>query len=236
MVQDNQIQWNAPYPLGRTDGSHDPKNRAYPVRSILRRSIRPWRYWHRNPRIWDQGFSSTCVPHAVCGSILTGRTATVYNAAEEKALESSLRHIYDLAQQIDPWPGSESEEPRYKGTSTLAGIKATKQYMGIDFRYRWCFSIGDIVDTLISRGPVIVGCQWREGMFFPDQDGYIYAKGPNYGGHAVYVIGVNKWANKVRIVNSWGAEWGENGRAWMKIDDLDKVVSENGEAAIITKS
>ena len=44
------------------------------------------------------------------------------------------------------------------------------------------------------------------------------------GGHAVVAIGYNDdaYGGSLRIANSWGAEWGDKGKAWIRYSDLIK--------------
>ena len=46
------------------------------------------------------------------------------------------------------------------------------------------------------------------------------------GGHALSLIGYddNKEGGSFLIINSWGKEWGDNGKIWVKYSDLDKLV------------
>ena len=48
------------------------------------------------------------------------------------------------------------------------------------------------------------------------------------GGHALSLIGYddNKEGGCFEIINSWGKEWGDKGRIWVKYSDFDKIVDE----------
>ena len=49
-------------------------------------------------------------------------------------------------------------------------------------------------------------------------------KSNKIGGHAVVAIGYNDdlYGGAVRIANSWGEEWGDKGKAWIRYSDLAK--------------
>lgn len=46
------------------------------------------------------------------------------------------------------------------------------------------------------------------------------------GGHALSLIGYddNKEGGSFLIINSWGQDWGDNGKIWVKYSDFDKIV------------
>ena len=48
----------------------------------------------------------------------------------------------------------------------------------------------------------------------------------SHGGHALSLIGYddNKEGGSFLIINSWGQDWGDNGKIWVKYSDFDKLV------------
>ena len=59
----------------------------------------------------------------------------------------------------------------------------------------------------------------------------IVPSGPVAGGHAVLVNGVNVPRQTFRILNSWGLDWGVDGRASMRFSDMDDLLfSQGGDA------
>jgi C1A family cysteine protease len=37
------------------------------------------------------------------------------------------------------------------------------------------------------------------------------------------------------MINSWGSDWGQGGRAWITFENLDKLIKLQGEAAVATE-
>ena len=101
--------------------------------------------------------------------------------------------------------------------------------------YRWCFNLLDTLVAIGYTGPVVLGLNWYEGMFNPDTCGYIKPTGSIAGGHAIIANGVGIKDKNIRLHNSWGNDWGINGECFMKWDDLDRLLHEQGEACVPLK-
>lgn len=134
--------------------------------------------------------------------------------------------IYELAQAVDEWEGTD-----YDGTSVRAGAKVLER-IGFITSYQWAFDVEQIVEALLQVGPVVVGTEWLSGMMSPDPRGLIRAKGRSAGGHAYLLTGVDRVQGFVRVKNSWGLRWGVKGRAYLPIDDLGRLLRQQGEACL----
>lgn len=140
--------------------------------------------------------------------------------------------LYHQAQKYDEFPGT-----NYEGSSVRGLFKALKR-MGYVSEYRWAKTADVIVEHLLTTGPVVVGTMWTEGMFMADSEGYIDdIGGKDTGGHAYVLIGASRTKKSkrhgvgaVRILNSWGASWEDNGRAWLSINALRWLMQNDGEA------
>ena len=75
--------------------------------------------------------------------------------------------------------------------------------------------------------------QWREGMRHPDTDGYIRTTGESLGGHEVELTGIDVRRQRVVVTNSWGTQWGVQGRAFLTFDDLGMLLHEEGDAFVV---
>ena len=82
-------------------------------------------------------------------------------------------------------------------------------------------------------GPAVIGTNWHRDMFTPDDRGYITPTGSLAGGHAYRVVQAHPYRNAYRIVNSWGRQWGQAGRAWIHRDHVAYLLAARGEAATI---
>jgi hypothetical protein len=134
--------------------------------------------------------------------------------------------IYRRARQLDQWPGE-----NYSGTSVLAGAKAMVE-KGWLREYRWAFGLQDVLVTISQYGPVVFGLNWYEGMREPDDKGFVHVQGGSVGGHAVLGLGVSMRRGAVRLHNSWGRSWGQDGRAWISFGDLERLLYEQGEVCV----
>jgi len=96
--------------------------------------------------------------------------------------------------------------------------------------YYRCTTPEDIKYALMTYGPVLGGIMWRDYTLSPDN--IISFNGRSYGGHAITIIGWNE--NGWLIQNSWGEEFGDNGRfilpysysileAWAIIDEPNDI-------------
>ena len=140
--------------------------------------------------------------------------------------EGYARFIYNEAKFVDEWTGED-----YEGTSVLAGAKIVTR-LGHMTEYRWAFNVDDILGALTTIGPVVLGLWWYEGMLETDPDGYLRPWGKIVGGHAILAVGVDYEQRAIRVHNSWGRSWGEDGRAWISFIDLDLLFQDEGEGCI----
>ena len=185
------------------------------------------RYWNDNQKWLDQGETSTCVGHSIAHFAADGPTIN-------KFVDPFV--LYRLAQSMDEWPG---EEPLYFGTSVRAGIKAyASLYPGVVDSYVWTQSVAEVERCLLSTGPVLLGTIWHESMFETDEDGFIIVDRSSeiVGGHAYIANGRNSKEKKTRLKNSWGREWGVEGRAWIRDEDLEYLLAEDGECALVIEN
>jgi len=183
------------------------------------------KFWWDEGWWGDQGNTNECVAYSwshwiedgpVIQDLVEGRVKPLFNTTQ----------LYETCQKIDRFPGE-----NYSGTTVRAGAKAL-QKLGIVTEYRWAFNVDEIVNTLLTLGPMVVGTKWFNKMQFPDKNGLIRAEGRSMGGHAYLLNGVNTEKGYLRIKNSWGRKWGDHGHAYIGIDDFEKLFRDGGEACI----
>lgn len=141
----------------------------------------------------------------------------------------NITDFYRACQRVDQWPGED-----YSGTSVRAGAKVLKD-LGIVTEYRWAFTVDEIILTLLTFGPMVIGTKWYDKMQFPDRHGLIRPKGRALGGHAYILNGVDVDREYFRIKNSWGKQWGDYGHAYISFDDFERIFKDNGEACIASE-
>ncbi len=218
---------DAPYPLGRSIVWHDPQNRlhrANPLMSLPDRSRT-----HVTVDVYDQQGSS-CTMQSAIGVLRTTPNTRAFKQFRDRYDTEAERHAgYLRAQAYDPWPGG---EPSYEGSSTDAPFKLLREE-GIISGWKWLFGFHEVKQWVMHHGPVSVGTNWYEGMFYPDSKGVIKPTGQVAGGHAWRIVGFNLKSHQFRLVNSWSRQWGQYGRAWIHEDDLGRLLSEQGEAVTV---
>lgn len=189
------------------------------------------RYWLSKGPILDQGNTSSCVGHAGTRYLTSHPVVNPFIDPFE---------LYREAQKVDEWPG---EEPAYEGTSVRALFRVLKA-RGLVSGYRWAFDCETVVSHLLTTGPVVMGTDWTYDMMDGDRWGYIRPTGRMAGGHAYLLIGASRIKKDpltgklgaVRIINSWGGNWNQRGKAWMTFADLDKLIKANGEAGVASET
>lgn len=202
----------------------DPRDAFYPIRSLL--SERPvptitHRYWSASGWWGDQGATSQCVAYAWCHWLEDGPVTH-----KGPAPIVSPEGLYHQAKIDDDIPGE-----NYEGT-TVRGGATVLQNLGFIKEYRWATTVADVLESLLTLGPVVMGTDWFNGMMNPDREFFIHPTGGVAGGHAYVLDGVDTIGGKVRVKNSWGRGWGNKGFAWMSTETLGILLSRNGEACV----
>jgi hypothetical protein len=187
-----------------------------------RKSERTYRYWNAQGWWGDQGGASECVGFSITHWIEDG---PVTHRGPAPVVDP--QELYLLAQQLDEWDGQD-----YEGTSVRGGMKAAQQ-LGFVKNYAWIYDAGAFVYSLLELGPMVIGIDWLAGMMDTDERGLIYATGEVVGGHAILADGINVTKGLVRLKNSWGRSWGDDGFCWIPFDELEYLLfGANGEVAL----
>ena len=210
----------------------DERSRNYGIAEVLEAQKPRKRYWGHNTVI-DQGREGACVGFAWTNELICNPRP--HPDVPQYVGDAFARKIYKRAQQLDPWPGE-----NYEGTSVLAGAKAIME-TGYLTQYRWAFNIEQVRDAVIAEGPVILGINWYDSMYSTRPSGLVEVGGKVVGGHAIALTGYNPRARLkgeggykevFRWKNSWGTSYGKNGTGYVKIEDLERLLKEDGEACI----
>lgn len=217
--------------------SHDPRSRGF---AATPKTVTPVSVLHRlDAPALDQGNLSGCTGFAAaqwlnCGRNLVARRRyhqTTRNAFTTPYVKNyDGRALYSVATYHDDfdwlWPDIDN------GSSGLGVAKALK-VMGTIDRYEWTFSFGQFL-AYAQHQPVLVGTAWTDSMFDPDGRGIIRVTGSldGSGGHEYLVRGVN-WPRKlIRIRNSWSADWGIKGDAYIYLSDMERLLAAQGDCVV----
>jgi hypothetical protein len=196
----------------------DPRDAKHPMRDVIPKEVAlASRFYRRGPTL-DQGETPMCVGYAWDQFL---RSEPLMTATGPYGPQ-----IYHEAQLADEWPGED-----YEGTSVRGGAKALLADTRLN-RYVWAANALDVRDFLITTGTVVMGTDWRNGMFDPDPaTGLLKLSGPVAGGHAYLLCGYDAPRDWFQMVNSWDG-WGLDGTgvAFIAFGDLDRLIRAHGEA------
>ena len=180
------------------------------------------RTW-RTEVVLDQGEEGACVGFS-CAHMLATTPRRRQGMTPQLA-----KSLYKEAQLIDEWAGED-----YEGTSVLAGIKAVNNRGWLN-HYYWATSIDEVANAVSIRGPMVMGTVWKSGMWEPDDTGKLHVEGKTVGGHAWAMVGVIPRLELFIMQNSWGREWGQNGRGLISYEDFQKLIDEDAEMCLPMK-
>jgi hypothetical protein len=242
-----------PFPLGRIP-SPDERDKAFPMRSALpSRIAAAYRdnAWKLGPVLDQSGAAALCplclqrvrphYPHCCEQGTCVGHAWQGFLEAKPVRSKSApgALDIYHGAQKRDTWSGEE-----YSGTSVRGGVKYL-QDMGHIESYVWANDAQTVADFVRTKGTVVIGIQWPESAFYPLQEnGYILdMSGRIVGGHALLIswflkryrfpVGEATFRtvkNVFVLRNSWSGSWGKDGNAYLRAEDLDRFLHDDGEA------
>lgn len=213
--------------------SFDPRSRDYSIRTLLGSppARRESKFWAEGT-VLDQGSEGACVGFGWLAELLAEPTQPDEQPTPEFA-NKVAKLFYKEAQRIDEWPGED-----YSGTSVLAGAKIMKDY-GYISEYRWCFNIDDIIDAVVSEGPVVIGIPWYSSMYQTNSQGLTGVRGESVGGHCIVLTGYHpaklfgrQSLEVFRWRNSWGTDYGIEGSGYIRVSDLRRLFLEGGEACV----
>lgn len=182
--------------------------------------------WAIRPLALDQGETGTCVAHAWCNFL---RAAPIQS---NKGIDQLRWEIYDAAIKIDEWTDNDSDFDRQMGTSVRAGAKVITE-KGRLKSYLWAFRLQPAVEWVLTQGPVVLGTNWYSSFNRPDDEGIvkITPSATIQGGHAFMWRGADTKRGLALCSNSWGDSYGKSGEFYVSFRDMERLLSEQGEAA-----
>ena len=206
----------------------DERDKNFPVSTVLSESPGglpdiSTRQWWANGWWGNQGPMPHCVAYAWQHFLEDG--PVIQDSVSHDKPFYNPKAFYDLCQLHDQWPGE-----NYDGTSIRAGAKILKA-VGVIKAYRWAFNIEEVVKTVKYIGPMVVGTRWYSNMTHPSNN-VMSPNGAVQGGHAYLINGCDDNKELLRVKNSWGRGWGNNGHAFISYDDFDALLSDGGDACI----
>jgi C1A family cysteine protease len=213
---------------------HRDRRHSAAARVTAESPVAPRRYYNFGPAL-DQGNTPQCVAYGHGQLIEGGPTHNeIFTRANAKQY---LRQLYSDCQRNDEWEGE-----NYDGTSVRAGMKVLRE-RGFIREYLWAWDVETITDWILRHGPVVMGTEWNDGMMgdssFSARTGFIEPTGYFVGGHCYLLIGCNLdqrcpdgSRGAFRLLNSWGEEWMDGGRAWISFASVHQLLQRWPEAAM----
>jgi hypothetical protein len=214
---------NLPYGLGR-HFKPDPNDHKFLMKAQLPPPEEPIDYtdhlWQFIGDVLNQGRTGTCVGH---GWEHWRHVAPI----ESDETESNAIAIYQQARTID----GEDPNDLQAGSNVRSGAVAITMTGELQ-SYLWAFQNSEVTSWVLRNGPVVVGMNWYDSMFFPTAEGFvkILPNAQRRGGHCWCVIGTDSKRAVHECVNSWGNGWGKNGHFYVAYEDMERLIHEDGEA------
>jgi len=204
--------------------NHDPRSLAY---LVAEESSPASVSWDARIPILDQGNVGSCTGNATTGELGTGPFFDALEPRVQKILnESYAVDVYELATQLDPYPGT--YPPTDTGSDGLSAAKAAVQ-LGDAVGYVHAVSIAGM-HAMIQTGPFAIGMSWRSGCDTPDSNGVVKYAGRVRGGHEVCAVAYDSSSNLWKIRNSWSDSWGKDGYFYVSDADMVKILADSGDA------
>lgn len=240
------------YGLGR-HVNHDPRSRRFVYRAP-QVTLAPV-FHERHIPIFDQGQLGSCTGNAALGILATAP----YWDAEPQSwhdngplgstgripwTEAGAVGLYSVLTAEDDYPGA--YPPDDTGSDGLTAAKVLTA-TGIVPGYQHTFTLTDALQAL-QHFPLLVGTEWLDSMFYPNNVGIIRASGPIDGGHEWIVdefipagriphVGAYPLSAKADFIGgttSWGTSFGLDGRFYLSVPDFGKLLAADGEVIVLT--
>lgn len=226
--------------------NHDPQSRRYARRAEAAVEVVTTLHVRHIP-VFQQGNLGRCVPTSGLGLLGTGVFFAAYDAMENKPYpltEEGCIQAYRDVTRIDPFPGE--WEPDDTGSDGLSMAKLLKSKGAIP-GFLHTFNIRDFVAGLM-RTACMVGTVWTNDMFEHDADAVVHPTGSAAGGHEYiadgYIVKGDLFGPRqrpaptdmVRFMNSWGPEWGDDGRHYIPVNEFSGLLARQGDATFLVPS
>lgn len=229
---------------------------AYPLRTLITQQVLlpppagtekslglPW-WWKQH----NQGFEGSCVGFGSSAMMsITNHYQRLQTTGRAITYRYASRWLYAQSQLVDEW----GETPPEEGTSVRASCQILHEQghrrvqngiegpimveHGIN-AYRWAETVDEIRAAIYAGLAVSIGINWYQQFDTPimhNNEWWIGRGnlGAVRGGHCVCLYRMSDRRQAFRLMNSWGAAFQP---AWLPYDVMQRLLSEWGEAAVIT--
>jgi hypothetical protein len=223
--------------------------RSIPLASAFMRGDLPSRKdlssWFPVPG--DQGAQSSCVGWAVAYGLKTYQEAVerkvrptlsttfspsyIYNQIKGGGCQAGS-HIYDALNLVRSEGVAPMSEFRYDARSCdtepdTATKNVARPFTIADWRRVDISNEVEVKSQITSGFPVVIG-MYIDHSFQNLSGNNVYRgrTGPLTGGHAMVVVGYDDGRGAYKVLNSWGASWGDGGFGWISYNAFANQVRE----------
>lgn len=166
----------------------------------------------------------------------------------ESHYDLSEQWVYHNAKEIDPW-GENTEGTNIRSAMKIVNNKGVPKEKGWPYSTNskgspefWAYStanwnknkeyyringLNELRKTLREVGPCAIGILVFREFYYPNSRGVVsYPDNPDkyYGGHAVAAIGDYPSDKLIKIKNSWGKSWGDNGYGFLPYNYIENFM------------
>lgn len=121
-------------------------------------------------------------------------------------------------------------EPKAEDGSDSRSLCKALRNRGRIGAYAFAKTPDEAASFVLRHGPVGIGVDWYNDMFEPKAPDYVLQlSGDVAGGHEVMLSGYDPATDLFRLVNHWGADWGDGGCAYLRHVDLDRLLHQQGD-------
>jgi hypothetical protein len=214
---------------------HDSRSWAYRYDTRGYQAEQPWSHKRILP-ILDQGQVGSCTGETGIGIL---GTEPLYSGATILAVQRAFGSLdqagaYNLYSAEESFDGDGPYPPNDNGSTGLTLAKVL-QKNGCISAYKHTFSLDDAL--LAGQDyPLASGTYWYNSMFNPNPSTGVLTVDPSSGiagGHEYEVVAYDPVRGLIEIPNSWGPNWGLNGRCYMQVEDWDGLLQQQGDVTIL---
>jgi hypothetical protein len=173
----------------------------------------------------DQREQDCCTAHALCSAISIARPSSVRSRPLELIVPAVHRTAHSFEEGIAPYAGF--------GHSALTVCKAAMR-LGLIMGYTHAFGIEHALQALVLS-PLMTGFTWYSSFHFPDPaTGMVkIASGARArGGHEVVADEIDVDNQLVWFYNSWGPDFGREGRFCMSFTTWAYLLGDSGDVTL----
>lgn len=163
----------------------------------------------------NQGFGSTCIAYSTISTIdILLANKNLYNESynPDHSMEKELFNLGKSNSLFKGWNLDEALKILNDNGVYNFFLKKKVKISG----YTILKNTSDMKEWLKTRGPLISIMAFKFDLLFYKEGIYHYSFGPNFGGHAVCVVGFDDNKGAWLCKNSWSKHWGIEGFFWIK--------------------